>query len=88
MKAMNLIPVVALSLFAMQVYAGDNPDTYGTAPNSNAAMTEQSVGGMPGGTTSSGAPVGKTRAQVYQELIRAQQDGTMDRINALYGGGD
>jgi hypothetical protein len=32
------------------------------------------------------APVGKTRAEVYQELIRAQQDGTMERLNELYGG--
>ena len=36
---------------------------------------------------SNAAPVGKTRAEVYEELIRAQQDGTLERLNELYGGG-
>lgn len=88
MKALNLIPVVALSLYAMQVYAADDPSTPPAASNDSAAMIEESVGGTPGSTTGSGAAVGKTRAQVYQELLRAKQDGTLDRLNALYGGGD
>ncbi|SIT40714.1 conserved exported hypothetical protein [Paraburkholderia piptadeniae] len=86
MKAMILIPVAALSLYAMQVHAED-ASTSSTSSDSNAAMTTDSVGGTTAGTTS-GASAGKTRAQVYQELIRAKQDGTLDRINEFYGGGN
>jgi hypothetical protein len=86
MKAMILIPVTALSLYAMQAYAasdaGTSPD-----PNGNATMTAESYGGTTAGTSSSGAIVGKTRNEVYQELIRAKQDGTIDRLNQLYYGG-
>ena len=85
MKALILIPVAALSLYAMQVHAED-ATTSSTGSNSNAAMTTDSVGGTTAGSTS-GAGVGKTRAQVYQELIRAEKDGTLNRINEVYGGG-
>ncbi|MEM5436003.1 DUF4148 domain-containing protein [Paraburkholderia diazotrophica] len=86
MKAMIVIPVAALSLYAMQVHA-DDASTSSMGSDSNAAMTTDSVGGTTAGTTSA-AGVGKTRAQVYQELIRAKQDGTLDRINEFYGGGN
>jgi hypothetical protein len=49
-------------------------------------MASGAVGGTPAGGSMSGAPVGKTRADVRQELQRAQKDGTLDRLNALYGG--
>jgi hypothetical protein len=88
MKTLILIPAAALCLCATQVYAGDDAGTSSTPSDSNAAMTAQSVGGSPGGTIGSGAPIGKTRADVYQELLRAQKDGTMDRMNAFYGGGN
>ncbi|TKC79892.1 DUF4148 domain-containing protein [Trinickia terrae] len=88
MKTLILIPVATLSLCATQVYAGDDTGTSGTPPDSGAAIAAQSVGGSLGGTSGSGAPVGKTRAEVYQELQRAQKDGTLDRLNALYGGGN
>ncbi|SEJ81168.1 DUF4148 domain-containing protein [Paraburkholderia diazotrophica] len=86
MKAMILIPVAALSLSAMQVYAASDASTSSTVSESNTAMTTDSVGGMTAGATTSGASVGKTRAQVYQELIRAEKDGTLNRINESYGG--
>ncbi|MEM5387706.1 DUF4148 domain-containing protein [Paraburkholderia phymatum] len=86
MKAMIVIPVAALSLYAMQVHA-DDASTSSMSSDSNAAMTTDSVGGTTPGTASA-AGVGKTRAQVYQELIRAKQDGTLDRINEFYGGGN
>jgi hypothetical protein len=34
------------------------------------------------------ASTGKTREEVRQELIRAQQDGTMERLNMLLYGGN
>lgn len=86
MKALILIPIAALTLCTTLAYAGDNTDISSTASDSNAAMTSDAVGGTPGGGSMSGAPLGKTRAEVKQELQRAQQDGTLDRLNALYGG--
>ena len=86
MKALTLIPIAALTLCTTLAYAGDNADTSTTASDSNAAMTSDAVGGTSMGSGDSGALHGKTRAEVKQELQRAQQDGTMDRLNALYGG--
>lgn len=51
-------------------------------------MTSDAVGGTSVSGSESGAHLGKTRAEVYQELLRAQKDGTLDRLNAFYGGGD
>ena len=86
MKALTLIPIAALTLCTTLAYAADNTDTSRTATDSNAAMTTDAVGGMSMGSSDSGALHGKTRAEVKQELQRAQQDGTLDRLNALYGG--
>ncbi|WP_172315875.1 DUF4148 domain-containing protein [Paraburkholderia solitsugae] len=86
MKALTLIPITALALCTTLAYAGDNTDTSRTATDSNAAMTTDAVGGTSIGSSDSGALQGKTRAEVKLELQRAQQDGTMDRLNALYGG--
>jgi hypothetical protein len=87
MKVAFLIPVAALSLYAMQVYAAGDTGASTTDSGSNAAMAADAVGGTMDGTTGSGAMVGKTRDQVYQELIRAKRDGSLDRINQLYNGG-
>lgn len=86
MKTLTLIPIAALMLCSTLAYAGDNTDTSRTASDSNAAMTSDSVGGTSMGSSNSGAIHGKTRAEVKQELQRAQQDGTLERLNALYGG--
>ncbi|WP_206996183.1 DUF4148 domain-containing protein [Trinickia mobilis] len=86
MNTLTLIPIAALTLCTTLAYAGDNSDASSTASDSNAAMTSDAVGGTSGGGSMSGAPSGKTRAEVYQELLRAQKDGTQERLNALYGG--
>lgn len=86
MKALTLIPTVALTLCTTLAYAGDNTGTSTTATDSNAAMTSDAVGGTSVGSGNSGALHGKTRAEVKKELQRAQQDGSLDRLNALYGG--
>ena len=88
MKKLILIPVAALALLATQAWASDDESTAPSASDNTAAMTTESVGGTTGGMSGSGALVGKTREQVYQELLRAQQDGTIDRMNAFYGGGN
>ncbi|RDJ98941.1 hypothetical protein DLM46_31185 [Paraburkholderia lacunae] len=79
MKALTLIPIAALTLCTTFAYAGDNADTSTTASDSNAAMTSDAVGGTSVGSSGSGAFHGKTRAEVKQELQRAQQDGTLER---------
>ena len=86
MNTLTLIPIAALTLCTTLAYAGDTTDTSSTASDSNAAMTSDAVGGTPAGSSGSGAIHGKTRAEVIQELQRAQKDGTLDRLNALYGG--
>lgn len=86
MNTLTLIPIAAFALCTTLAYAGDDAGTSSTASDSNAAMTSDAVGGTPGGSSMSGAHVGKTRAEVNQELQRAQKDGTLDRLNALYGG--
>lgn len=88
MKTLTLIPIAALALCATLAHAGDNADTSRTASDGNATMTSDAVGGTSVGGSESGAHLGKTRAEVYQELLRAQKDGTLDRLNELYGGGD
>ncbi len=89
MKNFNLIVAVTLALGAANAYAGDMDVQAGTYENAAAVSqadpsSAQLVTPMKGSTASSG----KTRAEVRQELIRAQQDGTMARLNSLlYGGG-
>lgn len=87
MKSLSTISIAALALCAMQAMAADGTDTSNATSATNAAMTQGAVGAQPTGSSDSGAGVGKTRAEVYQELIRARQDGTLDKLNALYGGG-
>jgi hypothetical protein len=89
MKNLSLIAAATLALGAAHAYAGDMDvpaGTYGNAATVSQAdpSSAQLVTPMKGSTASSG----KTREEVRQELIRAQRDGTMARLNALlYGGG-
>ncbi|PCE24292.1 DUF4148 domain-containing protein [Burkholderia ubonensis] len=57
------------------------------ASPSDAAISSTSVGSMPAAGTQSGSPTGLTRAQVKQELLRAQKSGELERLNQLYQGG-
>lgn len=47
----------------------------------------QDVGGTPVSTSASGAPMGITRAQVYQDLVRSEQTGESAALQrGLYHG--
>jgi len=89
MKKLSLIAATTLALGAANGYAGDMDVPAGTYENAVTVSqanpsSAQLVTPMKGNTVSSG----KTRQEVRQELIRAQRDGTMARLNALlYGGG-
>ena len=86
MKTLTLIPIAAFALCVTQAYAGDDAGTSNAVSQSNAAMAAESVGAPSGGTSAGGAPVGKTRAEVREEYLRAQKDGTLEKLNAEYGG--
>jgi hypothetical protein len=86
-KHFGLVAAATLALWAAHVYAGDmdvaaSPDENGTTVSQVTPAAGQ--GTMP--MTGSPAPMGKTREEVRQELMRAQKDGTMERLNTLYGG--
>jgi hypothetical protein len=89
MKNLSLIAIAALALGAAHAYAGDMDVPAG--PNENAVTVSQanpSSAQLVRPMTGNAASHGKTRQEVRQELIRAQQDGTIARLNALlYGGG-
>jgi hypothetical protein len=90
MKRLTVIATAALMAVAAHAYAGESDAPTGTSDN-NAEVVSQatSVSAQPAvPMTGSIAPVGKTRAEVYQELLRAQNDGALARLNALlYSGG-
>ncbi|MEM5299617.1 hypothetical protein VSR82_35590 [Burkholderia sp. JPY481] len=46
--------------------------------------TLTAVGGSPAGQTAMGAPMGKTRDQVYREMVESQRNGDAQRIQDLY----
>lgn len=88
MRYLTLTASVLVAV-AAHAYAGEYDAATATSGDNAAVVSQanaapaQPVTPMKNNT----AHVGKTRAEVYQELIRAQQDGTMDRLNELYGGG-
>lgn len=89
MKYLILIVTGALTAVAAQAYAGEYDAAKGTRGDNSAVVSQaNSAPVQPAAPMkSNAAPVGKTRAEVYEELIRAQQDGTLERLNELYGGG-
>ena len=83
---MNPLKVMAMSVAVLAfgyVQAQDRP--LGTQPASPAASAE-SMGGVPAATGDAGAPTGKSRAQVYEEFVRARQSGELGRIDRQYNG--
>jgi hypothetical protein len=64
-----------------------SPTSQGAGTPSDAAISATAVGGMPSAGSQAGGPAGLTRAQVKQELIRAQKSGDFERMNQFYGGG-
>jgi len=63
-------------------YADSQPDQTQAAPPAS-----QDVGGTPMSTSASGAPMGITRQQVYQDLVHSEQTGERDELQKnLYHG--
>ncbi|NPT55972.1 DUF4148 domain-containing protein [Paraburkholderia elongata] len=84
MKPLKFAVVSAAALAFGYVQAQDtSPGTQTTSP---AVSSTDSFGGVPATTSDTGMSTGKTRAQVYQEYLRARQSGELDKINQQYGG--
>ncbi|MFD1559234.1 hypothetical protein ACFSHT_26915 [Paraburkholderia silviterrae] len=85
MNTMNTVRIAvacAAALFAGLAFADTSSD-----PSQGAPSASQDVGGTPMTNSASGAPIGLTHAQVYQDLVRSTKSGERDRLNNdLYHG--
>ncbi|MFP3558664.1 hypothetical protein SB861_49590 [Paraburkholderia sp. SIMBA_049] len=90
MKTVLILCGGALCLSAWQAYAQEATTTNvsSTATPETVINSEgpgMSTTSMSGGTA---MPRGKTRAEVYQDLVRSQQGGEADRLHELFKGGN
>ncbi|CAG9272364.1 hypothetical protein [Paraburkholderia unamae] len=87
MNTMNTVRIAvaaAAAFFAGSALAQAQSDDQAQASTPPAA---QDVGGTPMSTGASGAPTALSHAQVYQDLVRAEQSGQMKALNqGLYHG--
>lgn len=90
---MNLFRI-AVTAAAAAVLTFVGASAYAQAQNTTQApqLADQnalsSVGGSPAPQTEAGAPMGKTREQVYRELIDSRNNGEWQRMQDLYRGGN
>lgn len=93
MKTVLILCGGALCLSALQAQAQDTPadPTPATSAAATPDTTINSEGpGMSTNSMSGGAAMspGKTRADVYQDLVRSQHDGEAARLQELFKGGN
>jgi hypothetical protein len=86
MKTLRIVVLGALTFACAQAFAQDA--SMQQSPQAGQTPATLAVGGVPSTSSEMGAPMGKTRAQVYQDLIQSQQDGQAARMQELYKGGD
>ena len=84
MKTLRFVALGAFALFCAQAFAEDATVQSQPAPDA----TTQAVGGSMGPQSEMGSPAGKSRDQVYRELIQSQQDGEAARLQQLFKGGN
>jgi hypothetical protein len=84
MKALRIVAAGAIVFVVGSAYAQDASTQ--AQPSQDLATT--AVGGTPSTSSEMGSPTGKTRQQVYNELIQSQHDGEAARMNALFKGGN
>jgi hypothetical protein len=83
MKTLRIVAALAAALIAGHAWA---QNTAATPPDTTQAA--QDVGGVPPGSAS-GMPMGVTRQQVYDDLVRSEQSGQLQRLQQdLYRGGN
>ena len=82
MKHMTWVAGAALAVGAAHVNAADQDNVTRAASGHDATiMSEAGPPSMP--MQSAVAPVGKTRADVLQELMQDEKDGSLARLNTL-----
>ncbi|WP_120346057.1 DUF4148 domain-containing protein [Paraburkholderia fungorum] len=84
MKALRIVAASAVVFAVGSAYAQDASTQ--TQPSQDLVTT--SVGGTPSTSTEMGSPTGKSRDQVYNELIQSQHNGEADRMRDLFKGGN
>jgi hypothetical protein len=91
MKTMLILCGGALCLSALQAYAQESATNAATSTPTTPETVVNSEGpGMSSMSMSGGAAIshGKTRGEVYQDLVRSQQNGDAARLNELFKGGN
>jgi len=83
MKTLRFVALGALAFICAQAFAED-----ATVQSQPAQDTTQAVGGSTGPQSEMGSPAGKSRDQVYRELIQSQQNGEAARLQELFKGGN
>jgi hypothetical protein len=87
MKHRTWIAVGALTVFSVYVHAGEQNTVPAGSDNAALVARTGSVSLQPDAPMKSNmGRIGKTRAEVIQELIQAQKDGSLARLNGLYNG--
>lgn len=90
MKTMLILCGGALCLSALQAYAQESTNTTTSTTATPETVINSEGPGTSATSMSGGAAMshGKTRADVYQDLVRSQQNGEAARIQELFKGGN
>lgn len=82
LSTMRMAVVCAAACFAGFAWADSQTDQQTGSPQAS-----QDQGGMPSTTSASGGPTALSRAQVYQDLVRSEKSGELNRLQMnLYNG--
>ncbi|WP_109481808.1 hypothetical protein [Paraburkholderia sp. C35] len=90
MKTVLILCGGALCLSVWQVNAQEATTTSASPAATPETVINSEGPGMSSNSMSGGAAMqhGKTRDEVYQDLVRSQQNGEADRIRELFKGGN
>ncbi|SEJ92695.1 hypothetical protein [Paraburkholderia diazotrophica] len=88
MKTMLILCGSVLCLSVSQAYAQESATN--TATTTPETVVNSEGPGMSATSMSGGATIshGKTRSEVYQDLVRSQKSGEAARLNELFKGGN
>lgn len=84
MKSIQLATIAVFIVFCTQASA----QTTSEQPQPASDDATQAVGGAMAPQTAMGGPAGKTRDQVYRELVQSQHNGDADHLKDLFKGGN
>jgi hypothetical protein len=89
MKTVLILCGGALCLSALQAYAQETNTNATSTPTTPETVINSEGPGMSANSMSGGTAMshGKSRAEVYQDLVRSQQNGEAKRLQELFKGG-